>query len=127
MNNSFKLPISIHSTQHQGRFVVAERDITKGEQICSSPTLTAVVYGQHANKVCHTCFNDLPQNSFIRCEYCHFAHYCSKECQQADKVHSLLECPIITSWNGLKDDADTRCLLRLLTLIVEEQKIIVCF
>ncbi|KAH7831320.1 uncharacterized protein MONOS_5252 [Monocercomonoides exilis] len=116
------MSLQIISAPSFGRFAIATRDIHSGEHIIESKAISAVVYGHHAKEYCHTCFKSLKGISPYICKKCEFARYCSEECQKADTLHSSVECPTLLEWTGLKSDADTRMIIRLLTLLDQEQK-----
>eukprot|EP00768_Dysnectes_brevis_P005925 gnl/Dysnectes_brevis/4475_a6032_458.p1 GENE.gnl/Dysnectes_brevis/4475_a6032_458~~gnl/Dysnectes_brevis/4475_a6032_458.p1 ORF type:complete len:417 (+),score=63.45 gnl/Dysnectes_brevis/4475_a6032_458:172-1251(+) len=104
-------------TENKGRGIRATRDLVKDEIIHELKGFRFIQSLE--SNVCHNCFQI---SDCQRCSSCHFAHYCSPECQKQHwKLHRL-ECryfPHILSVSDIQKRPVRRLIfgtLRLLTL-----------
>ena len=63
-------PIAVSFTEKQGRFVVATRDIRRGEVLLVEEAYAAAVSDTYQQAVCHLCFRMYREGgSVLQCQY----------------------------------------------------------
>jgi len=129
-------PLQLLSSEEQGRYLVAAKDIQEGEVVLVAyPYLTAIL-PSHKKRVCAACFKDMRRRLTFNCSGCSYCFYCSPECQQLHTVsgpclsannprqdrntelhtaglqvpHAIL-CPIIKRFSSFKFDGDMAAIL----------------
>ncbi len=80
----------IESSPTQGRFVVANRNIGKGEIIFVSKPWAVVVAKNYKKYCCNTCLKLIDKNFAIKCDECSDTWFCGKLCESVGKVHNKL-------------------------------------
>ena len=78
----------------RGRFVVATRDIARGEAILrEAPLVPPVLHPSMWGERCSRCFEAAQETALLRCGRCRTVFYCGKACQKADWPNHRKRCP----------------------------------
>ncbi len=83
-------PFRIESSPTQGRFVVANRKIGKGQVVFVSKPWAVVVTKNYKKYCCNTCLKLIDKNCAVRCDECSDTWFCCKLCKDVARVHNKL-------------------------------------
>lgn len=99
-----------------GRYVVADEPIKAGDILFEEQQMAMVLFDTHLERFCSYCAGAIPKGKGVAC-ICKLVHYCCERCAELDhEIHSV-ECRAFRGPHAqlLLDNADGRCLLRVLT------------
>lgn len=87
--------------------------MTEGTQLLKERAQTWIIHQEHKDKVCHNCSkclitpNTNPHNHqsthLPQCTTCHYAYYCTAQCQQQHKTIHSIECNVLRQIDELSD------------------------
>ncbi|CAL4060325.1 unnamed protein product [Meganyctiphanes norvegica] len=96
--------LKVHYTPHQGRFIVATRDIKPGEVLAVEPGYVTAVNIKDPHALQTFCFLCLQRTAApLPCPECAMVVFCSEKCRVDgwNKYHRV-ECPLLAEISALK-------------------------
>ena len=89
-------PCEIKYDPNAGRYLIAKKDITKGDLVLLDYPYAWMVFENWKDKICRFCLGLIKSENPRGCKKCNQVFYCSHDCQLNDSTeHFLDECQIL--------------------------------
>ena len=85
--------VTIQATEHQGRFTIANRDISPGEVLAIDRPVVKILDKEHTKTHCWHCLRSTQNYPIVPCSLCSGVLFCTESCRQiAQETYHKYEC-----------------------------------
>eukprot|EP01134_Creolimax_fragrantissima_P003630 CFRG3630T1 len=109
-------PLRLLTSEKRGRYIVASRDILKGEIVLQALPYAMVVFESQRKRICDYCYvlNESGRLE-VSCKECRRSFYCSSTCRDRHTpTHSRFMCKLQSRMISWKYDHDLKSVLQLI-------------